>query len=341
MITIENLSKQFTTAKGINVLALDDINLTIPQGEIFGIIGNSGAGKSTLLRSINLLERPDQGHIKINGIDLMALSESSLREQRKKIAMIFQHFNLINNKTVYENIALPLRLNGNFEAKQHRIDELLQLVELSDKADAYPSQLSGGQKQRVAIARALVSEPDLLLCDEATSALDPNTTAEVLALLQKINQSMQLTIVLISHEMEVVRHICHRFAQMQAGKIVQVDRVLSVFENHVTDHLLLDGLKPKLPPALAHKITPSPAPGKFPLCQLMFLGDISNQAIISQVSQEFAIEINILLANIDVIQQQTFGILIIQIHGEDSQLQHVYEVFRQQDIGLEVLGYVE
>ncbi|MDX2346361.1 MAG: ATP-binding cassette domain-containing protein, partial [Legionella sp.] len=225
MIKLTGLNKHYGSHH-----ALSDINLAINAGEIFGIIGKSGAGKSTLLRCINLLERPDSGAISVNQQDMLALTPQALREARHQIGMIFQHFNLLQAKTVFENIALPLRIQGASDAHiKKRVDELLALVELSNKAGAYPAALSGGQKQRVAIARALSSEPKVLLCDEATSALDPETTKAILALLKKINHEYGITIVLITHEMDVVKQLAHRVALMEAGRITEIVALNTLF----------------------------------------------------------------------------------------------------------------
>lgn len=339
MISIKNLSKHYQL-NGQSFAALNNINLEIEQGEIFAIIGSSGAGKSTLLRSINLLETPDQGQVTIKDTELTQLAPPALRQQRQKIGMIFQHFNLINNKTVFENIALPLKLSGQQQDLSDKVNQLLSLVELSDKAASYPSQLSGGQKQRVAIARALINQPSILLCDEATSALDPNTTKEVLSLLKRINQQLKLTIVMVTHEMDVVRQICHRFAVLEKGQLTEVDSIEAVFKKHPKTHLLLDGLQPTLPQYIKQKLQPTPAAGLAPLCQIMFYGEVSQQAIISHLSQTYQVELNILLANIDVIGNHTFGIMILQMIGEASKQQQVYQYLETQQLNVEVLGYV-
>lgn len=231
MIKLKQVSKTFDTKSG-NVHAVKDVNLEIQDGEIFGIIGFSGAGKSTLVRCINLLERPTQGRVLIDEVDLMDLDEKKLREVRKKIGMIFQHFNLMRSRTVYQNIEFPLKktkLTKN--EREEKIASLLELVGLTDKRDAYPSQLSGGQKQRVAIARALANDPKVLLCDEATSALDPQTTQSILKLLKKVNEEMGITIVLITHEMAVVKDICDRVAIMEEGTVVEAGNTVDVFSH--------------------------------------------------------------------------------------------------------------
>ena len=231
MITLKNVSKSYETKDG-TVHALQDVSLTINKGDIFGIIGMSGAGKSTLVRCLNFLERPTSGTVEIEGKDLSALSEKELRMERRGIAMIFQHFNLLMQKNVMDNVCFPLRIAGVSKADaRKRAKELLEIVGLSDKAKAYPIQLSGGQKQRVAIARALASNPKILLCDEATSALDPQTTKSILALLKEINEKYGITIVIITHEMAVVREICNRVGIVGGGHLVETGEVLEVFSH--------------------------------------------------------------------------------------------------------------
>lgn len=235
MITITGLSKTFITPYG-NVYALKNVNLEIKQGDIFGVIGFSGAGKSTLIRCLNRLEEPDSGTIKIGDLEITSLDKRQLREARKRIGMIFQHFNLFDSKTVFGNVAFPLEVAG-LPKKQikSRVDQLLELVELTDKTNAYPSQLSGGQKQRVGIARALANNPEVLLSDEATSALDPKTTYSILELLRNINQKLNLTIVLITHEMDVLRRICNHMAVIEDGEITEMGSVKDLFTNPQTD----------------------------------------------------------------------------------------------------------
>jgi len=229
MIQIEQLTKIYNVHRR-KVVGVDRVSLSIDRGEIFGIIGHSGAGKSTLLRCLNLLERPTSGRIIIDGTDITTLSGVSLRHARLKIGMIFQHFCLIHSKTVFDNIAFALRAAGKTKAEiDARVQELLDMVGLSDKRDAYPSQLSGGQKQRVGIARALANNPSVLLCDEATSALDPATTSSILQLLKRINRELGITIVLITHEMEVIKEVCDRVAVMQDGRIIEIGRVYDLF----------------------------------------------------------------------------------------------------------------
>ncbi|MDY7578465.1 ATP-binding cassette domain-containing protein [Herbaspirillum sp. RTI4] len=249
-----------SAAKTATADALTDIDFSIAKGEVFGIIGRSGAGKSTLVRTINLLEAPTSGRVLINGIDLSTLSERQLAQARRRIGMIFQHFNLLSSKTVADNIGLPLRIAG-VPAREIklRVEALLELVGLSDKHDAYPAHLSGGQKQRVGIARALVHEPDILLCDEATSALDPESTQSILALLREINQRLKLTIVLITHEMAVIREVCDRVAVLDKGRVVELDQIWRVFGAPQAEatRALLRPLAHDLPADLRHRISDS------------------------------------------------------------------------------------
>ncbi|WP_133130294.1 methionine ABC transporter ATP-binding protein [Legionella yabuuchiae] len=336
MIKLAGLKKSF----GKHV-ALNDINLTIPAGEIFGIIGKSGAGKSTLLRCLNLLEPPDEGRVMVDGEDLTQLSPSQLRQARYKMGMIFQHFNLLNSRTVYDNIALPMRIQGQDEqAINTKINELLPLVGLEDKAQAYPQQLSGGQKQRVAIARALSASPQLLLCDEATSALDPETTDAILSLLKKINQLYGITIVLITHEMDVVKRICNRLSVMEKGKIIETIELANVFKDKtsVARNMLYAQLSPELPVCLKHHI--SQAVNDKPLVRILFEGKGATVPFISQTSRELHLDINILLANIDRFDHLTCGVLVAELSADQTQLQQFIQRCNQFSLSVEILGYV-
>jgi D-methionine transport system ATP-binding protein len=336
MIELIGLSKSY---HGHQVLS--DLHLSVHPGEIFGIIGKSGAGKSTLLRCINLLERPDSGKIRIRGDDILELSPAKLRALRHDISMVFQHFNLLESKTVFDNIALPMRIQNMDETIiAQKINELLDFVELGDKAHYYPRALSGGQKQRVAIARALSTSPKILLCDEATSALDPETTQAILALLKKINAHFGITIVLITHEMEVIKAICHRVAVMSQGVIEEVLSLSDVFSHpeSIAKRLLYAHLSPKLPACLLKNL--SSIPNDKPLLRLCFEGKAATGPFISQTSRELDLDINILLANIDRIESITCGIIIIEIHANEALLQTFIERCEQHHLTVEVLGYV-
>lgn len=336
MIELSNINKSYAQQ-----VALQDINLFIPEGEIFGIIGKSGAGKSTLLRCLNLLERPDCGEIIIDGESLTQLTRQSLRRVRHKIAMIFQHFNLLNSKTVYDNIALPMRIQGiKEELIQEKIAELLPLVELDDKAQAYPAQLSGGQKQRVAIARALTCNPKILLCDEATSALDPQTTSAILTLLKKINQLYGITIVLITHEMDAVKQICHRLAIMEQGQIIETAALAYVLsnKNSLARTMLYTQLSPQIPACISSRL--SNQPSNKPLLRLFFEGDNATMPFISTTSRALQVDINILLANIDRLDGVSCGVLIVELQADDHLLQSFITACEQASLTVEILGYV-
>lgn len=336
MIELRGLYKSFADHS-----VLQDINLWVQEGEIFGIIGRSGAGKSTLLRCINALERPDRGEVLIDRQDISQLHGQPLQKARHKTAMVFQHFNLLQTKTVYDNIALPMQIQGiSAELIDAKIHELLPLVELSDKAHAYPNQLSGGQKQRVAIARALSCSPKILLCDEATSALDPETTRAILNLLHKINALYGITIVLITHEMDIIKQICHRVAIMESGKIVETTDLASVFtqKNSLTRNMLYSQLSPQLPPCLQRDLVTEDN-GR-PLLRLFFEGETATGPFISQISRELHIDINILQANIDRFNGVTCGVLIVELHTDAEHLHAFMQRCRQANLTVEVLGYV-
>ncbi len=339
MIVLTHLNKHYGHHH-----VLRDINLSIKSGEIFGIIGKSGAGKSTLLRCINLLERPDSGEVCINKENLMSLSPSELRNARHHIGMIFQHFNLLGAKSVYENIALPLRIQGMSETHiSSRVTELLALVELHDKADVYPASLSGGQKQRVAIARALASSPSVLLCDEATSALDPDTTTAILALLKKINRDLGLTIVLITHEMDVVKQLAHRVALMRNGQILDIIALKDLFSNPTSPakQALCAQLSPELPPCLLKNLSETPSDThKNPLLRVFFQGEAVNGPVLTQISRELDLDISLLLASIDRLDGVTCGVVVLELGATDEQLERFLAHCEQLNLIVETLGYV-
>lgn len=336
MIELNGVSKSF-----MGKPALKNVKLFIQEGEIFGIIGKSGAGKSTLLRSINLLERPDQGEVIVDGEDLMNLTPKKLASARHKMAMIFQHFNLLNSKTVYDNIALPMRIQGiDEETIRSKIEELLPVVELSDKKNSYPSQLSGGQKQRVAIARALSCSPKILLCDEATSALDPETTDAILNLLKKINILYGITIVLITHEMNVVKKICNRLSVIDEGVLVETVALANVFDKKysLARTMFYAQLSPELPSCLINSLATYTTDK--PLLRLFFKGDEATVPFISQTSRELRMDINILLANIDRFDSVTCGILIVELTASQLLLEDFLKRCEQAGLIVEILGYV-
>ncbi len=336
MIELCGVSKFF-----MGVPALNEVDLFIQEGEIFGIIGKSGAGKSTLLRCINLLELPNRGAVIVDGQNLMALSRKELAQARHKVAMIFQHFNLLNSKTVYDNIALPMRIQGIAEQQiKEKIEELLPLVELTDKQTSYPAQLSGGQKQRVAIARALTCSPKILLCDEATSALDPETTDSILKLLKKINQTYGITIVLITHEMNVIKRICNRLSVIDKGVLVETVALANAFddENSLARGMLYNQLSPELPSCLQSSLTD--IPNNKPLLRLFFKGDEATVPFISQTSKALNLDINILLANIDRYDTVTCGILVVELNAATELLETFINRCKQAGLTVEILGYV-
>lgn len=343
MIHLSHISKSYGAHD-----ALSEIDLTIPQGQIFGIIGRSGAGKSSLLRMLNLLERPSCGQVFLNDVDITALSPKALRAVRRDIGMIFQHFNLINNKTVYENIALPLQLQGYDKAAiEDAITPLLELTQMSERRDYYPAQLSGGQKQRVAIARALAPNPKVLLCDEATSALDPETTKTILTLLSNINKKMKITIVLITHEMSVVKTICDRVALIEQGRIVRDEAVLDFFLKPHSDPeltFLNAYLDHDIPEPVKVKLRPDWVPGASPVLRLYFKGDVVDKPLVYQLSQELGLAFNLLAGNIEFIKNQALGKMILNITkpGETlttEALNHICDHLQQSGLSVEVLGY--
>lgn len=345
MIKLESVSKIFGN-DAHRVIALNDINMSVKAGEIYGVIGTSGAGKSTLIRCVNRLEDPSSGRVWVDGVDITGLSPEQLRATRHNIAMIFQHFNLLNSRTVFENIALPLEFAGK-SAKE--IDEtvtpLLELTGLSTKRDQYPNQLSGGQKQRVAIARALAVKPKVLLCDEATSALDPKTTQSILELLKSINSELGLTILLITHEMEVVKTICDRVAVISAGEIIEENSVRHFFVRPKTDlarDFVKNALHEKLPQEISERLSPVTRAGDHPVIRLSFMGGSQSLPVVSSISRKFDIDVSILQSSIEHIQGEPMGFLTAELLGSDDNIIAAINALREeQHVALEVLGYVD
>ena len=346
MIQLSHIEKTYDSPSG-PVKALKGIDLTIERGEIFGIIGLSGAGKSTLIRCINMLERPTAGKVIVDGQDMTVMSEKELRKARKNIGMIFQHFNLLSSATVYDNIAFPLRLSHTPEAEiKKKVLPLLELVGLADKAHQYPSQLSGGQKQRVGIARALASEPKVLLCDEATSALDPQTTRSILELIQDINRKLSLTVVVITHEMQVIKDICDKVAVIENGVIAEQGTVLEVFTNPqkpITKDFISVLLSNELPAAFrGGEVSKEPLPGAYLLLRLTFIGESADDPVLAGMIRKFPeIEVTMLFGNLDQIKSTPFGRMIIGITGPEAKIQEAIQYLRQQDLKEEVIGYVK
>lgn len=340
MIEIKNLTKIYITPHQ-QVLALDNVSLTVNKGEIFGIIGLSGAGKSTLIRCINMLEKPTSGTIIVDGQDMTILDKNELRLARQKIGMIFQHFNLLSSRTVFDNVMFPLEIAKvpRNEAKK-RVNELLELVGLKDKARVYPSQLSGGQKQRVGIARALANDPKILLSDEATSALDPETTRSILKLLKDINRQLNITILLITHDMNVIKQICDRVAVIDKSRIVEVGDVLTIFSNPgtPTSRSFLNAIiKSEVPEdilRLAHHNANSSR-----LVRISFIGSSAGEPIISTMIKKFDIKANILYGNIDRVKDTPFGNLVLEIMGEPSIIKEALDFLKDNGLEIEVLKH--
>jgi D-methionine transport system ATP-binding protein len=340
MIEVRNLKKVYSVT-GKSIVALDNINITIAKGEIFGVIGSSGAGKSTLIRCFNMLETPTSGDIIIDGNNITKLSPAQLREKRREIGMIFQHFNLLSSRTVRGNIAYPLELSGmKKDAINNRVNELLELVGLTNQADAYPAQLSGGQKQRVGIARAIANNPKVLLCDEATSALDPKTTLSILDLLKDINKRLGLTMILITHEMEVIKNICDRVAVIDDGNIAEVGPVVQVFSQPKTliaHEFVKQVTNFEVPESLLQQFSEKYT-DNYKLLQLSFLGESTGTPVISDLIKKFNLSITILHGQIDRIQSIPYGTLVITIEGERENLTQAIQYLTDNDIRIEVLA---
>ena len=341
MIRVENVSKTYTGKQG-TVEAVKDVSLEIGNGEIFGIIGFSGAGKSTLIRLLNGLETVTSGHIYIYGKDITTLKRKELLKERQKIAMIFQHFNLLWSRTVEDNIAFSLEIAGVPKDKRKaKVAELIDLVGLTGREKSYPSQLSGGQKQRVGIARALANDPEVLLCDEATSALDPKTTKDILKLLVEINEQLGLTIVLITHEMHVVRQICHRVAVMEEGRVVECGEVIEVFKNPqqpITKQFVgEERVEDEIDEVFQH-LSSSLRPGV--AVRIQYLGDRTGDAVLSEAIRKLDATVSILQAKVNITQKGILGSMIILIEEETAKAKQVIEFLKQAEIIVEVLEHV-
>ncbi len=355
MIELRGITQTYPGKNG-PVHALRGVDLHIATGEVFGIIGRSGAGKSSLVRNINLLNRPTSGQVIVNGRDLTRLNDADLRAARREIGMVFQHFNLLSSRTVFDNAALPLELSGMDKAAiKKRVDPLLDLVGLSALKGRYPAQLSGGQKQRVGIARALASEPQVLLSDEATSALDPETTRSVLALLRQINKDMGLTVVLITHQMQVIKQVADRVAVMEAGKVVELGPVIDVFtrpQQPITQSLIDEIVPQELPASVLERVQAltaqlaangnsaiSGVTGQ--LLRLSYAGESAYQPILSHLIRELGLDLSILHGQIDEIQGQTFGSLALFASGGGAQLQSAVAYLRGHGVEVEVVATVQ
>lgn len=349
MIKLDHITQTYKTPEGREFKALDDVSIEIRPGEIFGIIGRSGAGKSTLVRCINLLNRPSEGTVTVDGKNLTELSEDELRESRRSIGMIFQHFNLLSSRTVYDNVALPLELVGTPKnVIREKVEPLLKLVGLTEHAHKYPSQLSGGQKQRVGIARALTNDPKVLLSDEATSALDPETTVATLALLKRINKELGLTIVMITHEMQVVKQICERVVVMNYGKIVEQGKVVDIFmspQHETTKALIGNVMARDMPASILDRFRKArenhPNSDAVYLLRLAFSGNEVTRPVISECSRRFNLDFNILRGTVDDVQGQTLGSLTVLIEAESSVFIEAVDFLRENGVVVEEINDVK
>jgi D-methionine transport system ATP-binding protein len=333
LIELKNVTKTFTTGKK-TVEALKDVSLKIKKGEIYGVIGFSGAGKSTLIRCTNLLERPTEGEVRIDGVDLTTLKKGQLRKERSKIGMIFQHFNLLTTATVYENVARPLKLS---KVPKHEINErvrkYLGIVGLEEKQNVYPAQLSGGQKQRVAIARALAQEPEVLLSDEATSALDPNTTSSILELLLRVNKELGITIFLITHELDVIQRICDRVGVMHQGELVEEGSVIDVFtkpKHPQTRDFVFDDANFKVPDSVKQGLS---ATGR--IISLTFIGSSSSEPFLAAITKKYNVVPSILAGGIDQLKANSVGKLLIHLQGDTAEIEKAISYLEEREITVE------
>ena len=342
MIELQHLTQRYPTPEGDVFYALKDVSLHINPGEIFGIIGRSGAGKSTLVRCINFLNRPSEGTVTVNGKCLNTMSEAELRATRRNIGMIFQHFNLLSSRTVFDNAAFPLELTGTDKAAiRAKIDPLLELVGLSEHRNKYPAQLSGGQKQRVGIARALANDPKVLLSDEATSALDPETTVATLELLKRINKELGLTIVMITHQMDVVKQICDRVAVMNKGVVVEEGAVIDVFrhpQSETAKALIGNIMAQDLPASMIERVRGQLAGQDLSLVHILrlsFVGSEVTRPIVSEASRLFSIDFNILLGQVDEVQGKGFGTLTVLTSCTNDTFSALLDYLRRHNVTVE------
>ncbi|WP_146548468.1 methionine ABC transporter ATP-binding protein [Rummeliibacillus suwonensis] len=319
------------------IRALDHVNLKINKGDIFGVIGFSGAGKSTLIRTVNLLEVPTEGKVLVDGKDLTQLSKKELRKEKKKIGMIFQHFNLLQSKTVFDNVAMPLSLAGvKKEEIKSRVNEVLEFVGLEEKTNVYINQLSGGQKQRVGIARALITNPKILLCDEATSALDPQTTKSILNLLKRVNIEYGITILIITHEMGVIHEICNRVAVMEKGRIVETGSVLDIFSDpktQTTKNFVQSVVRDEIPDSIFEQLEQANPNER--IFKLKFIGVDVGQPVVSEVAKKFNVDISVLFGNITELQQVPFGNLIIEMIGDSAETDKAVQYIKNRNVQIE------
>lgn len=344
LVELKNVDVKFKSNHKV-IHAIDHVNLTVNRQDIFGIIGYSGAGKSTLVRLINLLQKPDQGEVIVNEQNLLELNSKQLRKSRKKIGMIFQHFNLMNARTIFNNVAFALKgTKLSKEQKKQRVYELLNLVGLSDKAQAYPSQLSGGQKQRVGIARALANKPNLLISDEATSALDPKTTESILNLLKDLNKKLGLTIILITHQMEAIKQICRHVAVMEQGKIIENGSIYQIFTNphqqltkdfiNTTTHLK-ESINVILRQEQISYLTQEDLTQEEKMFHLFYFGETTDLPLISTLYQKFEVSANILYGNIEMLQGKPIGNLIVILSGKPNMLEQALSFLKEAQVKVE------
>ncbi|MEK3887781.1 methionine ABC transporter ATP-binding protein [Bacillus sp. FSL K6-3431] len=335
MLQLDDVYKVFGKKKEKRVEALKGINLSVNKGEIFGVVGFSGAGKSTLIRCVNLLERPTSGKILINGVDLLTLSPKELRDQRKKIGMIFQHYNLLHSKTIFQNVAMPLILQGKPKTFiKEKVAELLSFVGLEDRMSHYPEQLSGGQKQRVGIARALATDPDILLCDEATSALDPSTTESVLELLRKVRTEFNITILMITHEMNVIRDICDKVAVIEGGKIVEQGSVIDVFtepKTEIAKSFVRTVLNDDIPQSIKTMILENKQISTDRAFRVIFKGSSTSTPLLSDTAKNFSVDLNVFYGMITELQGIPFGNLLINMKGDSEEIMRAVQYMKNHD----------
>lgn len=341
MIELQNISVRFHQKDKV-IQAVEDVDLFIEKGDVYGIVGYSGAGKSTLVRVMNLLQKPTEGKVIINQTDLGKLSAKELRKERKSIGMIFQHFNLMENRTIFDNVDFSLKYTGKSKQEcRQKVSELLELVGLEEKTSAYPNQLSGGQKQRVAIARALANEPKVLLCDEATSALDPKTTHQILALLKELNHKLGLTIVLITYEMQVVKEVCNKVAVMEDGKIIEKGSSVQIF-SHPQEALTKDFIRTAthldqaLETIIGHRAFAEQIMNKW-LVELSYVGNQTNEPLIAQLYSKYQVTANILYGNVELLQETPLGSLIVTLAGETNQRQKALDYLIRLGVRVNVL----
>ncbi len=337
MISLKDVSVTFTQPNKETIQAVKNVSLEVDKGDVYGIVGYSGAGKSTLVRVINLLQRPTSGSVVVNQTELTALPAKALREKRKTIGMIFQHFNLMDSRNVFDNVDFSLKYAGiSKQERRQKVTELLSLVGLEEKARSFPSQLSGGQKQRVAIALALANDPEILLCDEATSALDPKTTLQILALLKKLNRKLGLTIVIITHEMQVVKEICNKVAVMENGEIIEQGKSVQIFSQPAKP-LTKDFIRTAthidqaLETILGSAKFSSLAANEW-LVELSYVGDQTNEPLIAQLFSRYQVTTNILYGNVEILQDVPIGSLIVSLSGEYGQRKRALDFLADQGV---------